>query len=85
MVNLDSRLQAIKKMVDAGPYITVNRGRQYGKTTTLMALEQYLRDQYYVLNMDFQTAMRGAAFKTEYTFSSVLANEFVYLFEAVVS
>lgn len=83
MVNLDSRLQAIKKMVDAGQYITVNRGRQYGKTTTLMALEQYLRDQYYVLNMDFQTAMSGAAFKTEYTFSSALANEFVYLFETV--
>ena len=37
MVNLDSRLQAIRKLVDAGLYITINRGRQYGKTTTLKA------------------------------------------------
>ncbi|MBE6842647.1 MAG: hypothetical protein E7510_07445 [Ruminococcus sp.] len=54
MVDLTSRLDAIKKMVDKGQYITINRGRQYGKTTTLIALEQYISDEYYVLNMDFQ-------------------------------
>lgn len=41
MVNLDSRLEAIKKMIDAGQYFTINKARQYGKTTTLRALEQW--------------------------------------------
>jgi hypothetical protein len=54
MVNLDSRLAEIKKMVDSGKYFVINRGRQYGKTTTLKALEQYLSAQYIVVRMDFQ-------------------------------
>jgi len=83
MVDLTSRLEVIKGMVDAGQYITINRGRQYGKTTTLMALEQYLSDEYYVLNMDFQTAMSTAKFKDESTFSAAFADAFTFLFEAV--
>lgn len=35
MVDLSSRLQKIKSMVDSGQYFTINRARQYGKTTTL--------------------------------------------------
>lgn len=42
MVNIDERLRKVKAMVDAGKYFTINRARQYGKTTTLMALENYL-------------------------------------------
>ena len=38
MVNLDSRLAQIKKMVDKGQYFSINKGRQYGKTTILKAL-----------------------------------------------
>ncbi len=83
MVDLTSRLKAIKGMVDAGQYITINRGRQYGKTTTLMALEQYLSDEYYVLNMDFQSAMSTAKFKDESTFSAAFADAFTFLFETV--
>ena len=40
MVNLDSRLAQIKKMVDAGQYFAINKGRQYGKTTILKALKK---------------------------------------------
>lgn len=55
MVNLDSRLNRIKKLfVDRGKYFAINRGRQYGKTTTLMALAEYLQADYFVLAMDFQ-------------------------------
>lgn len=54
MVNLNSRLLEIKKMVDAGKYFVINRGRQYGKTTTLNALENYLSQDYIVVSMDFQ-------------------------------
>lgn len=43
MVNIDGRLKEIKSLVDASKYFTINRARQYGKTTTLMALEDYLQ------------------------------------------
>ena len=33
MVDLTERLKKIKVMVDAGQYFTINRARQYGKTT----------------------------------------------------
>ena len=32
----------------------INRGRQYGKTTTLRALAEYLKDDYVVVALDFQ-------------------------------
>ena len=55
MVGLDDRLDRIKRLfVDRGKYFVINRGRQYGKTTTLMALAEYLRKDYLVLAMDFQ-------------------------------
>ena len=38
MVNIDTRLKEIRKLVDGGKYFTINRARQYGKTTTLRAL-----------------------------------------------
>ena len=35
MVDLSERVREIKKLVDAGKYFTINRARQYGKTTPL--------------------------------------------------
>ena len=54
MVNLDSRLKQVKTMIDKGQYFCINRGRQYGKTTLLKAIERYLKNEYIVLRMDFQ-------------------------------
>lgn len=55
MVRLDGRLDRIKRLfVDRGKYFIINRGRQYGKTTTLMALAEYLKKDYLVLPLDFQ-------------------------------
>ncbi len=55
MVQLDDRLACIKNtLVDRRKYFVINRGRQYGKTTTLAALEEYLKDDYTVLSLDFQ-------------------------------
>ena len=55
MVRLDDRLAWIKaELVDKRKYFVVNRGRQYGKTTTLNALERYLKEEYIVLALDFQ-------------------------------
>ena len=48
MVDISSRLCQIKKMVDQGDYFCINRGRQYGKTTTLSLLKKELEKQYAV-------------------------------------
>ena len=53
MVRLDGRLEEIRELVDAGKYFAVNRARQYGKTTVLMALERYLQNVYRVVLLDF--------------------------------
>lgn len=68
MVPLDDRLAAIRELyVNRGKYFVINRGRQYGKTTTLIALANYLRDDYIVISMDFQL-MSTASFADEQTF-----------------
>lgn len=55
MVRLNNRLEQIKKtLVDRKKYFVINRGRQYGKTTTLRALGEYLKEDYIVLSLDFQ-------------------------------
>lgn len=69
MVRLDDRLKKIKeKYVDRGSYFVINRGRQYGKTTTLRALAEYLRSDYIVISMDFQK-LSTANFMNEHTFA----------------
>ena len=76
MVDISERLRKIKAMVDAGQYFTINRARQYGKTTTLQALGKYLEREYTVLSLDFQ--MLGAAsFQSENTFSLAFARIFL--------
>lgn len=67
MVDLTERVEEIKKLVDAGKYFTINRSRQYGKTTTLVALKEYLSSEYDVVNLDFQ-GIGDAGFKTEQSF-----------------
>ena len=55
MVRLDERIAKIKKLfVDRKKYFVINRGRQYGKTTTLKALAKELAKDYVVFALDFQ-------------------------------
>ncbi len=68
MVDLSERVAEIKKLVDDGKYFTINRARQYGKTTTLDALCTSLYDEYIVLSLDFQD-IGDAVFKTEGSFT----------------
>ena len=67
MVDLSERVKEIKKMVDAGKYFTINRARQYGKTTTLNALRKALSSEYVMVSLDFQ-GLGNASFRTEETF-----------------
>ncbi len=72
MVDITERLVKIKAMVDYGDYFTINRARQFGKTTTLAALKKYLSEQYNVLSLDFQS-MSNSSFRTEGSFVKAFA------------
>ncbi len=76
MVDISSRLAEIKKMVDNGNYFTINRARQYGKTTTLKALSKVLEKEYSVAAIDFQM-VSASKFKSENTFSITFAKMFI--------
>ena len=67
MVDLTDRLKAIKKLVDAEKYFTINRARQYGKTTTLTALKEYLENDYIVVDLSFES-IGNAGFANEAAF-----------------
>ena len=83
MVNLDERMIRIKELVDKQKYFVINRARQYGKTTTLWALRQYLKEEYNVLSTNFQR-MSSAVFYDEHTFSREFAHGFAVLSEEAV-
>lgn len=67
MVKIDERLKDIGALIDAGEYFTINRARQFGKTTTLMCLEKYLSERYIILSMSFE-GIDGGVFAGETEF-----------------
>ena len=68
MVNLEDRLAQAKEMVEEGAYFTIHRARQYGKTTLLYALEEYLKTDYLVVSIDFQK-FGTATYESENSFA----------------
>lgn len=67
MVDISERIEKIKELVYAGKYFTINRARQYGKTTTLTALRKSLQDEYVVVSLSFE-GIGNAGFATECSF-----------------
>ncbi len=59
MVDLKWRLEEIRVMIENGQYFTINRARQYGKTTLLRALADFLKNDYMVVSLDFQNIESG--------------------------
>lgn len=55
MVNIDDKLDQIEALVNDGLYFTINRARQYGKTTTMDMLFNRLADKYVVYQISFET------------------------------
>ena len=56
IVDLSERVREIREMIDEQKFFSINRGRQYGKTTTIAALETGLSSDYDVISIDFQDA-----------------------------
>jgi len=54
MVDIDEKIDKIFKLVEEREYFTINRGRQYGKTTTIGMLEKRLPEDYLCVSISFQ-------------------------------
>jgi len=67
MVDISKKLNKIKVMVDKGQYFTINRARQYGKTTTLHLLEKLLEPEYLCIRISFE-GIGGTMFASEESF-----------------
>lgn len=54
MVDISDKLEHIKKLIDNEFYFTINRPRQYGKTTTLNEISNRLNDIYLIISISFE-------------------------------
>lgn len=54
MVDVTERVESIRQMIEHSDYFCINRGRQYGKTTTLDAIQRTLEPEYLVLSISFE-------------------------------
>jgi hypothetical protein len=72
MVDLTETIRQIRELVDAGRYFVINRSRQYGKTTTLRALQRELQDDYLVISLSFE-GLTQAGFQSEGDFVQVFS------------
>jgi len=70
MVDTSQKLAQIMRLIEAGEYFTINRPRQFGKTTTLALLTNKLnqRDDYVALEISFE-GIGDAPFASEQTFA----------------
>ncbi|MBR6659021.1 MAG: AAA-like domain-containing protein [Paludibacteraceae bacterium] len=54
MVDTSKKLAQIEEYIDDGLYFTINRARQFGKTTTLDSLFRLLSDKYFIIKISFE-------------------------------
>ena len=54
MVDISQKLDKIIKFIKKQKYFTINRPRQYGKTTTIFLLKQKLMQDYIVISISFE-------------------------------
>ena len=54
MVDISGKLKQIMKLIDDGSYFTINRARQYGKTTTLSRIHNTLPEEYICVRITFE-------------------------------
>jgi Predicted AAA-ATPase. len=75
MVDISGKVKKIAEMVDKGAYFTVNRPRQFGKTTTFNQLVKELSKKYVVIKASFE-GVGDDIFKTEEKFCEIIFNIF---------
>ncbi len=80
MVDISEKLKQIEEMVDEGLYFTINRPRQYGKTTTMHEITKRLRSKYEIIKTSFE-GVGDDMFKTEDSFCEVIFDLFAQSME----
>ena len=74
MVNTAKRFKAVEDMIDTGEYFTINRARQYGKTTTLDLIWRKLSDRYVVVPLSFE-GIDSTAYSSHKSFTAMFARQ----------
>ncbi|MDR1786849.1 MAG: AAA-like domain-containing protein, partial [Treponema sp.] len=74
MVDISAKIAQIRAMVDQGLYFTINRARQYGKTTTLFALWKALSTDYLCIDISFE-GVGDVVFEDESKFCQMFLSE----------
>lgn len=69
MVDISNKLVQIKELIDNEFYFTINKPRQYGKTTTLSELKKFLKEEYLVISISFE-GIGDVVFENEKDFSN---------------
>ncbi|MBB6713679.1 AAA family ATPase [Clostridium gasigenes] len=69
MVDISNKLKEIKELIDNEFYFTINKPRQYGKTTTLSELNDFLKEKYLVIDISFE-GIGDSVFENEKDFSA---------------
>ena len=72
MVDTRKRFEAVEALIERGQYFTINRARQYGKTTTLDMIWRRLSERYLVIPLSFE-AVGDSAFVSEEALVSTFA------------
>jgi hypothetical protein len=67
MVDISGKIKEITAMVEEGFYFTINRPRQFGKTTAMFMLAKYLAAKYTVIDTSFE-GVGDNMFETETKF-----------------
>ena len=74
MVTTEKRFKAVEDLIDFGEYFTINRARQYGKTTTLDAIWRRLSDRYLVVPLSFE-GIDSTAYASHEAFTAMFARQ----------
>jgi AAA-like domain len=79
MADTSAKYAKIRALIERGDYFTINRPRQYGKTTALAQLQSILNktDEFYVIRMSFE-GFGDSLFNEEALFCSSFVNELLY-------
>ncbi|MDR1682763.1 MAG: AAA family ATPase [Candidatus Symbiothrix sp.] len=78
MADVGDKIAQIIKMIDDGDYFTINRARQYGKTTTLSLLEDKLPELgYTVIRISFE-GIGDTPFESEAKFCQNIVGQIQY-------
>ena len=73
MVDTSKKIDEISRFIEDGEYFTINRPRQYGKTTSLTLLENKLKNDYVLISISF-AGKNSEFFESVTNFSKLFVN-----------